>query len=123
MTKQVRHFGVGIKFKKQTAEYAGRKLPEDFLSTNATRRDSYLKEFAEITRQLHVFCSAFKLGGNARGLFLRQRYGCAPVRPLPIRRLPIRLTDHRLSRLRTRDWRRDHTIRVAPEVIIIINNS
>ena len=48
-------FGVVIKFKKQTAEYAGRKLPEDFLSTNATRRDSYLKKFAKITRQL---CSA-----------------------------------------------------------------
>ena len=48
-------FGVVIKFKKQTAEYAGRKLPEDFLSTIATRRDSYLKKFAKITWQL---CSA-----------------------------------------------------------------
>ena len=50
-------FGVVMKFtdKKKTAEYAGRKLPEDLLSTKATRRNSDLKEFAEITRQL---CSA-----------------------------------------------------------------
>ena len=50
-------FGIVMKFtdKKKTAEYAGRKLSEDLLSTKATRRDSDLKEFAEITRHL---CSA-----------------------------------------------------------------
>ena len=50
-------FGVVIKFtdKKQTAQYVGRKLPEleDFISKNDMRRDSDLKKFAEITRQLY----------------------------------------------------------------------
>ena len=50
-------FGVVMKFadKKKSAKYAGRKLPEDLLSTKATRRDSDLKEFAEQVRHL---CSA-----------------------------------------------------------------
>ena len=50
-------FGVVIKLtdKKKPADYAGRKLPEDLISTKATRRDSDLKKFAEITRHL---CSA-----------------------------------------------------------------
>ena len=50
-------FGIVMKFtdKKKTAEYAGRKLPEDLLSTKATRRNNDLKEFAEKVRHL---CSA-----------------------------------------------------------------
>ena len=50
-------FGVVMKLtdKKKTAEYAGRKLPEDLLSTKAARLDSGLKKFAEIAQHL---CSA-----------------------------------------------------------------
>ena len=51
-------FGVVMKFadkKLKTTDYAGRKLPEGLLSTKATRRDSDLKKFAEVTRHL---CSA-----------------------------------------------------------------